>query len=172
MAPSPVGLIIEAIGGVRATVFLCAAIGMTVIAGGYRIKTERLERAAEKHAAADTQMQMWALDRARETEYRHRLAVGDVDAKLTKALLAHDEALQALDRARDTGTVRVRDDRKCPAAHVPATGTTASGRDGAEGVYLPRDAEGRVLRLASEADRNTDQLTACQAYIATLQVVP
>ncbi|MFC0677513.1 lysis system i-spanin subunit Rz [Lysobacter korlensis] len=145
---------------------------MTVMAGGYRLKVERLESAAATHAAADRQMQLWALDRARETEYQHRLAVGEIDARLTKAQSAHDEALHVLGAARSAGTVRVRDDRKCPAAHVPATEPATSGSHGAEGIYLPPEAEQRVLRLTAEADRNTEQLTACQAYVQSLQVAP
>lgn len=167
MTPSPLSVAIAAIGGWRATAFLCAAIGMTVIAGGYRIKAEKLERDAERHAAADAQAARWALEQARETEYRHRVAVADVDAKLTKAMLAHDEALQALADSRRAGTVRVRDDRKCP-AHLPEAEPTAGRGDDTAGVYLPREAEQRVLRLAAEADRNTEQLSACQAYIQTL----
>lgn len=163
--------IVAVIGGWRATAYLCAAIVMTVVAGGWRLKVERLEAAAERTKAATAQANLWALEQARETEYRHRVAVADVDAKLTKALMAHDEALQALSAARRAGSVRVRDDRKCP-AHVPAPEPAPVGDHGAEGIYLPADAEARVLRLAHDADRNTEQLTACQAYVQSLQVAP
>lgn len=155
--------IVEAIGGVRATVFLAAALAMTAVAGGWRLKAERLEAAASAHAAADLQRQVWALGNAREIEYQHRLTTGAITARLSQE---NEDAREDFDRrlaAARAGAVRVRDDRQCPATAQAETGTAVAGGDAAPGAYLPAAALERVLRIGGyEADEVVRQLTAAQ----------
>jgi hypothetical protein len=169
---SPVAPIIETIGGVRATVFLAAAIAMAVVAGGWRLKAEGLELAAAKHAAADAQAaasavtrQMWALDNARDIEFAHRVKLGEITGRLARENQDAQKAFEARLAAARAGTQRVRDDRKCPASAAPATeaGSAVAGSDAAPGAYLPAEALARVLRIGGlEADDVVRQLTAAQ----------
>lgn len=168
---NPITPIVEAIGGVRATVFLAIAIGMTVVAGGWRLKAEGLELAAAKHAAADAKnaaaaltAQMWALDNALDIEFRHRKQIGDITGRLAQE---NEDARKDFDRrlaAARAGTERLRDDRKCPAAQVDAeAGTAIGGGHAPAGAYLPPEALERVLQIGGhEADDVVRQLTAAQ----------
>jgi hypothetical protein len=169
---TPVGVIVEAIGGWRATAFLGAAIAMAVVAGGWRLKAESLELAASKHAADDAQAaaaavtrQMWALDNARDIEFAHRVKLGEITGRLARENQDAQKDFDARLAAARAGTARLREDRKCPAAPAaqPEAGTAVAGSDGAPGAYLPGQALDRVLRIGGlEADAVVRQLTAAQ----------
>jgi hypothetical protein len=167
---SPLSLVVEAIGGWRATAFLAAAIVMTVVAGGYRIEGERLELAASKRDAADARAaaaavtrQMWALDNARDIEFAHRVKLGEITGRLARENQDAQKDFERRLAAARTGSARLRDDRQCPGATADAeAGTAIAGSDGARGAYLPGEALDRVLRIGLEADAVVRKLTAAQ----------
>jgi hypothetical protein len=159
---SAIAPIVEVIGGWRATAFLAIAIGMAVVAGGWRLKAERLEAAVTAHANADLQMQLWAMGNARDIEYQHRLALGEITGRLAQENRDAREHFQGMLAAARSGAARLRDDRKCPAAPAEA-GTAAAGSDAAQGAYLPAEAVERVLRIGHEADDVARELKAAQA---------
>lgn len=141
---------------------LAAAIALAVMqwmaADSLRKRLENLQltSALERHRLEAA---------ARATERKRVDDMAALDARLTKentdALLAKDGLIADL-RA---GALRVRNDRKCPASGSAQAGASTGSGHGAEGVYLPPEAQERVLRIGAEADDVVRQLTACQAVI-------
>lgn len=108
-------------------------------------------------------------DKARETEHQHALeinAIGVKDAKDRAALEAQHRDDLARVRA---GTLRLRIAGACPKRPDPGPAAEArpapAGGDDSTAGELPAAASNDLLDLTADADRNTIQLTACQAVI-------
>ncbi|NLA66810.1 MAG: hypothetical protein GX856_00915 [Gammaproteobacteria bacterium] len=129
-----------------------------------RLQAEK--RAFAEHLKGDAEAVANAEAAARDTERALSAATITALNGLLKDQADANLRLTNLQRDRDAGAVVVRDDRKCPApAAVPPVAGDPGGDPGAPGVYLPPDAEGRVLHLAAHADGTADRLRACQATL-------
>lgn len=104
---------------------------------------------------------------ARDAERKRVEDMAALELVLTKentdALLYRDNLIASL-RA---GAQRVRNDRKCPSSRPAQAGAGVGTNPAPEGVYLPPEAQERVLRIGAEADDVVRQLTACQAVITS-----
>lgn len=108
-------------------------------------------------------------DAARKTEHDHALeinAIGVKDAKDREAL----EAQHRDDLARlRSGALRMRVAGACPKrpdpSPTPAPGPAPAGSDDSTTGELPGPTSLDLLQLALDADRNTLQLTSCQAVV-------
>lgn len=148
-------------------------IGLVVLAailafGGVQsCRLQTLQAEYDTHLASDAKLLAAAEAAARETERDlHTDTITALNQLLTDQANANLR-LTALLAGRGDGTVVVRDDRKCPAPRVPPAAGDTRGDPGAPGVYLPPDAETRVLRLADHADGTADKLRACQATLTS-----
>lgn len=107
-----------------------------------------------------------ASEAARVEEETRARAMESVDKGYQRGLEDGKAAAARLLADRDAGRVVLRDKFRCPARRGAAkTGGPAGGSDGGEEAVLSRADQDFLVRLAEEADRNTRQLSACQAVI-------
>ncbi|GGY06999.1 lysis system i-spanin subunit Rz [Paludibacterium paludis] len=121
---------------------------------------------ARTELAAKTAM---AAARARERERADAQAFGVIDRELTHAWKTQlDEKNRTIDDLR-SGALKL---RRRLAARVPDAPAGAGQRDAsAAGGLLPEDAA-FLVRLAADADRNTEQLAACQRLLSAERAGP
>lgn len=118
---------------------------------------------AEKNvalAAANKEIERF---RAIERDSALRIAaIGDDHAQKVSAL--ESQHLRDVDAVR-AGALKLRIPNACPANRMPGPSTPASGSDGATACELPQPLANALLGAAADADRNTLQLSACQAVV-------
>jgi hypothetical protein len=154
-------------GGVRGAL-LALALTLSLGALGvqtYRVNAEQRAHAASLAEAEKQRVMQWMVFADAQSKYHAALnkTRGEYVAKLEEA----QTQLAAAQRRIAAGSVLPR--FKCPAPAVTGSGS-ATGSDGGEERGL-LDADGDFLvRLASEADRNTNQLKAAQDTITALQL--
>lgn len=109
---------------------------------------------------------------AREMEHMHAEELAAADANLQRRLANVEDRRRADVLAVADRTLRLRDPGGAAAACPnPGGGQTAevapaaSGGDGRAAGELSREASSFLLDLVSDADRNTEQLAACQAVV-------
>ena len=149
-----------------AAIALAVAVAFSM---GWRINGWRIQSAwdAEKaalNAEAAKQIQE-AMDRALSVERAAAKRVTAVSAKYQNSLKEkQSEEAAAIDRARTDGlyiNARCED----AAGAVPSASDATSGHHGEARARLPDATAEALLQLAAEADRVTEQLTACQHFI-------
>jgi len=111
-----------------------------------------------------------AYERVRATEQAASKRVAFAEQSYSKKLREKsNEESTALVRARTNGLFI---DAKCPNNSDSVSGVTAVAADGhgEARVELPRTAGEFLISLAAEADRVTEQLSACQAILKSERV--
>jgi prophage endopeptidase len=98
--------------------------------------------------------------RAQDERVRHAAEIKATIADMEETKRQRERARRDAERLRLPASV-------CPAHPATDAGTRGSpaGGDGAAGIELPEEIERRLRDLAEDADRNTDQLRACQNVI-------
>lgn len=119
--------------------------------------------------AADAKAQADAQGTARQTELGTSGDLAAVDARAQEDSRHGQEALAAVDAGRNSGTLQLRDNFKCPATSVPGPAAAAGQRDAAPPAQLSREDEDFLVRFAAEADDVARRLNACQDTIAVYQ---
>lgn len=149
-----------------------AAIGCVVIAafmfgwtqGSLSVQAQWDKEKAELNAQAAKEIQE-ANDRVRAIERESYLKVAQTEQIFNKKLKEKDlEEVNALNRARTSGLFV---NAKCPSSINAVSGAAknSSSGDGETRVEL-HQADGEFLiRFAAEADRVTEQLSACQKLL-------
>ncbi len=148
------------------------AIGLIVallVGVGYRygsmsVQSEWDKEKAELNAQAAKQIEE-ANNRVRAIEREANSRVAQTEQLFNKKLKEKDlEEANALDRAR-TGGLFI--NAKCPSGSdsMPGASSSSGSGDGETRVELPQADGEFLIRLASEADRVTEQLSACQKLL-------
>lgn len=107
-----------------------------------------------------------AAARAKEATQAAQLAVNGADYE-KRLQDAEDQRLADVAAAR-SGRIVLRVPGICPAGNpAPADPAPASVSHGPADGQLPPEITGDLLELAHDADRNTEQLSACQAVVQT-----
>lgn len=148
---------------------LVATALLGAFASGMKIGRDGVQAAwnAEKaamNADAAEQIQQ-AMNKALATERESAKKVAEVSAKYQAVLKEkHHAEAAAVERARTNGLYV---NAHCPAAADPVSDVAAStgGHHGEARVRLSEEDGEFLVRLAAEADRITEQLSACQAIL-------
>jgi hypothetical protein len=119
-------------------------------------RIDRENRETFKRELAD------AHKRAQDERVRHAAEIKATIADMEEAKRQRERARRDAERERLRLPASI-----CPArpATDAGTGRGPSSGDGAAGIELPEEIERRLRDLAEDADRNTDQLRACQNVI-------
>lgn len=158
--------------------YLIGALVAAILVGATGWKAYRLgqDNVRAEYAARDLQQAAAAAAAYKATEEKYRAkeqaaaqalaqVSGDYERKLTDA---QGKTRIAMDAIR-SGSLRLRDPGAKPQAcgsSAASPAASASERDGPTAGQLSGAAADFLLTIAAEADRNTLQLTACQAVVA------
>lgn len=132
--------------------------------GSMSVQSKWDKEKAELNAQAAKEIQE-ANDRVRAIERESYLKVAQTEQLFNKKLKEKDlEEANALNRARTSGLFI---NAKCPSGTnaVPGASSSSSSSDGETRVELPQADGEFLIRLAAEADRVTEQLSACQKLL-------
>lgn len=108
-------------------------------------------------------------DDARTAEQNHAAALAAISTDYERKLFDANKQRAADVAAVRAGTLRLRDPdatglRACGSV-APETGSSAGGRDGAQGGELSESATEFLYSLANDADDVARQLASCQAVV-------
>lgn len=155
-------MLVDLLGGVRATVFagLAAVLLLALGVQTWRLdrseRQQELDRIAWADAVSKVKDEIIALEREHAEKYA--AIAGRLVTENENAKAEVDRLLAGL---RD-GTERLRRRFQCPSGAVPGAPAAAGGSDGAgEGGLRDEDA-GFFIREAERADAIARRLTACQ----------
>ena len=132
--------------------------------GALNVQAKWDKEKAELNARAAAEIEA-ANNRVRAIERESYLKVAQTEQLFNKKLKEKDlEEANALNRAR-TGGLFV--NAKCPsgADTVPGASSSSGSSDGETRVELPQADGEFLIRFAAEADRITEQLSACQKLL-------
>jgi Tfp pilus assembly major pilin PilA len=158
-------MIVELLGGIRATIFAVLAALLLIVAAVQHVEVRHY-----KVAATGAKAEVVAIKAANAAELAAQRAIADAKEKARAAATAAAERQMMQDNAdadqkyKDTiaglraGTVRLRHEWTCPV--LPRTTTTPESSD-ADTVLREQDAS-NLVRLAAEADA---QIRALQAIL-------
>jgi hypothetical protein len=132
----------------------------------YNALLEKTDHAAAEYLIEIDNATYVASEAARREEQTLADAVNVVDKAYQRGLTNGKAAADRVLADRDAGRLVLRDKFKCPAQRGPAQAAAGTGSgDGQEGAVLSVEDQDFLVRLATEADDNVRQLTACQAVI-------
>ncbi len=154
------------------TMLKWAAIGLVVCLsfifgwnqGSLNVQAQWSQEKAELNAQAAKEIEE-ANNRVRAVERESYIKVAKTEQLFNKKLREKsNEEASALDRARNGGLFV---NAKCTdrSSTVPRTTSNSSSSDGETRVELSKEDGEFLIRIAAEADRVTEQLSACQKLL-------
>jgi hypothetical protein len=154
------------------TMLKWAAIGLVVCLsfifgwnqGSLNVQAQWAKEKAELNAQAAKEIEE-ANNRVRAVERESYIKVAQTEQLFNKKLREKsNEEASALDRARNDGLFV---NAKCAGRSntVPGTTSSSSSSDGEARVELSKEDGEFLIRIAAEADRVTEQLSACQKLL-------
>jgi hypothetical protein len=154
------------------TMLKWAAIGLVVCLsfifgwnqGSLNVQAQWAKEKAELNAQAAKEIEE-ANNRVRAVERESYIKVAKTEQLFNKKLREKsNEEASALDRARNGGLFV---NAKCTGRSntVPGTTSSSSSSDGETRVELSKEDGEFLIRIAAEADRVTEQLSACQKLL-------
>ena len=151
-------------------IYAALALLAALVAGGWYMRHEAYQQGYESAERTLTAQYNGALIQAqaeaREAETRMAANANAAAIAYEKGKQDGKAAADSLRADRDAGRIVLRDKFRCPAAApVPGTANPGAGDHGGAPAILSRPDEDFLVRLAAEADRNTRQLTTCQATL-------
>lgn len=153
---------VKLVGGVRAAVFLFAAVALGAAVG---VQTWRLEDAHGKIEQAKAEIfaaNQVAAEIRRRSEAEVRELRAEYEKEKADGQAQLDRALADLHSER-----RLRQRFRCPAPEAGFAGASGGGDAAPQGGLLDEDAE-FLVRFAAEADGVVRQLTLCQDYVRAI----